>query len=104
MTFNGVSVSFLRARLKGGAAGNLVDLTVVEIAGIQSRVVNTLMTSLTFTYIYTFFFFMYPPHVTRFLYLDTCVYISISTLKKIRDPFPNSVSIFVKPFHIELFI
>lgn len=59
MTFNGVSVSFLRARLKGGAAGNLVDLTVVEIAGIQSRVVNTLMTSLAFTYIYVLFSFLY---------------------------------------------
>lgn len=58
MTFNGVSVSFLRARLKGGAAGNLVDLTVVEIAGIQSRVVNTLMTSLAFTYIYFFLFYV----------------------------------------------
>lgn len=52
MTFNGVSASFLRARLKGGAAGNLVDLTVVEIAGIQSRVVNTLMTSLLYIYIF----------------------------------------------------
>lgn len=59
MTFNGVSVSFLRARLKGGAAGNLVDLTVVEIAGIHSRVVNTLMTSLAFTYIYIYFFLFY---------------------------------------------
>ena len=52
MTFNGVSARFWRARLKGGAAGNLVDLTVVEIAGIQSRVVNTLMTSLLHIYIF----------------------------------------------------